>query len=90
MKICIKLKKVDIVNLFNFVKKIKNFSKNATFVKFFGLLFIDTIKADYNIGVKNFKKLHIYAKDSSCSKVFSKKLQVKAKVKSPSLLAYFK
>ncbi len=59
-------------------------------MKFFGLLFIDTIKADYNIGVKSFFKLHIYAKDSSCPKVVSKKLQFKAKVKSPSLLAYFK
>lgn len=48
-------------------------------MKFFGLLY-----RYYKGRLKYWrKKIHIYAKDSSCPKVVSKKLQFKAKVKSP-------
>ena len=72
------MKKVDIiVNLFNFVKKIKNFSKNETYMKFFGLLFIDTIKADYNIGVKIFKNYTFTLKTLHAQKSLVKSCSLK-------------
>ena len=50
-------------------------------MKFFGLLFIDTIKADYNIGVKIFKNYTFTLKTLHAQKSLAKSCSLKPKSK---------